>query len=119
MDIQRLKFAWARGARIQMDRCLDSVPQWQDTNSPHFGNACNWRIHPDDAHLEYGPISSALRESVLGQGNALAAEAVWIASTLFEDATLPHFYPLCHENGYELVGFLHLFLAELLADEGL
>jgi hypothetical protein len=76
------------------------------------------RIHPDDEHLQYGPISTALRE--------------FAASLPIEDKTargLPIFlvprtltwYNLAR-NGFDSkahrVTFL-LLLAEALADEGL
>lgn len=57
--MSRLVFAAARGARIEKKFqgvwCLEI---WIDTSkAPLF----EFRIHPDDEHLAYGPISTALR----------------------------------------------------------
>lgn len=78
MDIQRLKFAWAHGARIQRDykvigymgKGWKPSPKddgWRDAD-PYLshlgviGAPETWRIHPDDEHLQYGPVSAALRD---------------------------------------------------------
>ena len=58
--MSRLLFAAARGARIQ-SRWVDGT-QWQTTSQFMFVDGMRYyRIHPDDAHLAYGPISTALR----------------------------------------------------------
>ncbi len=70
MNLQRLKFAWARGAHIQVQIKpeFDRGSKWSgdaDTTPPasmkeyHEGRY-NYRIRPKDAYLEYGPLSSAL-----------------------------------------------------------
>jgi len=112
--INPILMAAARGARIQVlcddweeDRC---VMVW-DLQQPQQ----DYRIHPDDMHLMYGPISSALRE----------------ASTVpyIESKQLPHFLSAIAIDYYAQpwVGYdsdLHralflLILAEELMYEGL
>ena len=77
----------------------------------------NYRIHPDDSHLQYGPISTALRfnaesavpDDMLGFGDELGTWVVdygdWCA------------YSDCDYRLHRSL-FL-LILAEALADEGL
>lgn len=109
--MSRLLFAAARKARIQEKRQFGSewvntvcvvLPDYEVT--PH-------RIHPDDAHLQYGPISTALREV------ALTGDC--------DDADIPHIrITMLKEDGYsdstedQRCVFL-LILAECLAEEGL
>ena len=63
-DYTRIKFAFARGARLQFRRLQDEKDWWYPsrTLSPDAVTV-EYRIHPDDEHLQYGPVSSALRES--------------------------------------------------------
>jgi hypothetical protein len=59
--MSRLLFAAARGARIQaLDKNLGAI---LSSHAPlELSNDKRpYRIHPDDAHLQYGPISTALR----------------------------------------------------------
>ena len=61
--MSRLLHAAARGARIQEQRQFGS--KWVDTVCiviPDY-EVTPQRIHPDDAHLQYGPISTALRKN--------------------------------------------------------
>jgi hypothetical protein len=43
--------------------------KWKPTHfiawSDHYTDEYQFRIHPDDAHLAYGPISTALREAAV------------------------------------------------------
>ena len=57
MNLQRLKFAYARGARIE---CRGFHREWCVTRAPSWSMVHEYRINPDDAHLEYGPLSTAL-----------------------------------------------------------
>ena len=88
----RQNFAAARGARIQIF-------------------VAETRIHPDDEHLQYGPISTALREM------ALTGE--------YEDGTIPYFsFEIEREGKYwestaDQRRVFCLILAEALADEGM
>jgi hypothetical protein len=78
-----------------------------DNTDTHY----DYRIHPDDEHLQYGPISTALREV------ALTGDC--------EDADVPYCrVEIEREDGYwesteeQRCVFL-LILAEALADEGM
>ena len=60
-SIPVLLHAAARGARLQ---CMYDSRGWQSTSSmPRGLRGIEYRIHPDDAHLRYGPISSVLYEA--------------------------------------------------------
>ena len=89
----RQNFAAARGARIQIF-------------------VAETRIHPDDAHLQYGPVSTALRE--------MAADDSWNPSLYrvlaISAATAFRVYFGGVREDYPL---FYLFLAEFLADEGM
>ena len=74
-------------------------------------NAHAYRIHPEDAHLEYGPISTLLREMAL-TGDCDGADIPYIRTTLLT------------EEGYwksteDQQCVFCLILAEALADAGL
>ena len=116
--MSRLLFAAARGARIQINGFTATVPSWYDSHKWSSMHESVLRIHPEDEHLQYGHISTALRE--------------FAASLPIEDKTarglpiflVPHtltWYNLAR-NGFDSkahrVTFL-LILAEALADEGL
>ena len=94
--MSRLLHAAARGARIQIF-------------------VSETRIHPDDEPLQYGPVSTALREMTLDKtlwkSNwewSLASSATCEFASGIDAATLATDYPL-----------FYLFLAEFLADEGM
>lgn len=112
-NTQRLKFAHARGARIE----CNTIPfkEWQITTAPMWREGLTYRIHPDDADLEYGPLSTAMIETVTKLETTVAFNpATAIACALF---------PELGDEWWELDGddrlMQFLFLAELLADEGL
>jgi hypothetical protein len=74
-----------------------------------------YRIHPDDDHLQYGPISTALREMALdktlwksGWEWSIASSATCEFASGIDAPTLAADYPL-----------FYLFIAEFLADEGM
>jgi sensor histidine kinase regulating citrate/malate metabolism len=111
--MSRLLFAAARGARIQ-SQWRDSL-QWQTNNQFVFIDSMrHYRIHPDDEHLQYGPVSTALREMVEDHkynsswehflANAAANEFTEFFDSRFGEPDYPLFY---------------LILAEALADSGL
>jgi hypothetical protein len=103
----RLLHAAARGARIQAHDCNN---RWITvTYAILIGQLDLYRIHPKDAHLEYGPISMALREAAEHDRPCAFCDVPNIA--ILTDAA----YKL---NGLERALFL-LILAEALADEGL
>ena len=93
---RRLLFASARGARLRIF-------------------VAETRIHPDDEHLQYGPISTALREMAI---NDLWPSKCWkcaIASSAANEFNVYLDSRWC-EPDYPL---FYLFLAEFLADEGM
>jgi hypothetical protein len=119
MNIDRLKFAWARGARIQarlkIDRKKDSL--WTTVGLPGWNSHTDYRIHPDDAHLEYGPLSSALRlEATTGEPLFYSPyrEMAW----LWVREYMENFGIDLREGANEIPSFM-LFAAEYLADMGL
>ena len=106
--MSRLLFAAARGARIEAlyQRCW--IPLTHISLEP---NAHAYRIHPEDAHLQYGPISTLLREMAL-TGDCDGADIPYIRTTLLT------------EEGYwksteDQQCVFCLILAEALADEGM
>ena len=115
--MSRLLFAAARGARIQFYGQYGDSHSWAEiTRIPLFEvRQGYYRIHPEDEALQYGPISTALREAaaagnawVLTSGNGRAAAA--IAETHKWDW---HTFPEEHRSLFLLL------VAEALADEGL
>jgi hypothetical protein len=99
---RRLLHAAARGARIQI-----FVAETAALAQPPL------RIHPNDEHLQYGPISTALREMAADDSwnpnfyRVLAVVAANEFTVYFDSRTGEPDYPL-----------FYLFLAEFLADEG-
>lgn len=116
--MSRLLFAAARGARIET-----MCDEWEEDRCVMVGDLQReklfYRIHPDDAHLAYGPISAALREK---------AEDVRLDSGFSRDI-LPYMdvcpqMPVAEAWYWFETSELHrslflLILAEALADEGL
>ena len=120
--MSRLLHAAARGARIQSQWCDAHTPiyqEWQTNNQFVFIDTMrHYRIHPDDAHLAYGPISTDIRNMrsidlhdeqmpILALGSACVCgldgtwAKDWQTQTVNERATAM------------------LILAEALADEGM
>jgi hypothetical protein len=118
--MSRLLFAAARGARIQvLGKNIHEF--WWNTQDFSKRHSHDYRIHPDDAHLQYGPISTSVR---------LMAETPWI--TGYPDNMLlpPHlgFNVCCDTKEQQLEyamssgnvkALFLLILSEALADEGL
>jgi len=109
--MSRLLHAAARGARIEC--WLLPQKKWIPAIAVRVADGLHidYRIHPADAHLQYGPISTVLREVALG-GDGKAADIPYVRV---------EFKP---EDGYwssteeQRIVFL-LILAECLADEGM
>ena len=106
--MSRLLHAAARGARIDVfHQC-----KWVSAIAVRtVDDLYNYRIHPDDAHLQYGPISTALREIAL-TGDCADADIPYIRVTM------------AREDGYwestaDQRRVFCLILAEALADSGL
>lgn len=128
MNIQRLKYAYARGARIQV-RAFGYVPPGKKENwatlrlVPIWDRDSVYRIHPKDQHLEYGPLSSAMR-SVGIHGieglTPLTADAYQVYQHITGGLHPTYYAEDCGAADPKEVGRMHaLFIAELLADEGL
>ena len=115
--MSRLLFAAARGARIQ----ATLAGQWStsplyEALRPSYNE--NRRIHPDDEHLQYGPISTAvleveMRELMSSQFPAVAVHAA-IACGLDSEWVVTWRTQGVGDRATAL-----LVLAEALADEGL
>ena len=116
--MSRLLHAAARGARIQYKSPIDrnwkasAFRLWPSLHDCKTADSL-YRIHLDDAHLQYGPISTALREMAEDYSwnpswEHYAAHAVEDRFTLLDRQHCETDYPL-----------FYLFLAEFLADEGM
>lgn len=111
--MSRLLHAAARGARIQ-SQWRDST-EWQTSGQIVLVDDMRYyRIHPDDAHLQYGPISTALREMAENDSWRSGWER-YLAHAAANEFT-EHFDSRQGEPDYPLY---YLFLAEFLADEGM
>ena len=98
------------GARIQMMYQRGWIP----AVAVRTDDVYKYRIHPDDAHLQYGPISTALRDMAEDDGTwrtDLRWNIAHIVANEFND-----YYDWQCEPDYPL---FYLFLAEYLADEGM
>ena len=110
--MSRILFAAARGARIQV--MYQRV--WIPATAVRTDDMYKYRIHPADAHLGYGPISTALRE--MAEDPALWTSKCWkwsIASSAAGEFNVYLDAWRC-EPDYPL---FYLILAEFLADEGM
>ena len=111
--MSRLLFAAARGARIQFYGQYGDSHSWAEiTRIPLFEvRQGYYRIHPEDEALQYGPISTALRDVALTDD--------------FDGADIPYIQvTLLGGDGYsdsteEQRCMFLLILAEALADSGL
>jgi len=107
--MSRLLHAAARGARIKwMNGRLQPVPYY---------------IHPDDAHLQYGPISTALREISQQDIHYLQDSTGVYEQAAIEDYAAYGELGYCWDKAMNATAmqkqlFL-LILAEALADEGM
>ena len=94
---------------------VDSGEQWQTTGQIVLVDDMRYyRIHPADEHLQYGPISTALRDMAEDDGTwrtDLRWNIAHIVANEFND-----YYDWQCEPDYPL---FYLFLAEFLADEGM
>ena len=113
--MSRLLFAAARGARIEKPHrdhwvetkfVLTTIGDWQ-------------RIHPDDAHLQYGPISTALRGaaakdfSIYEEHHKVYTYAAFEMADVYEASWNKKYEDELHRSLFLLI------LAEALADSGL
>ena len=110
--MSRILFAAARGARIEC--WLLPQKKWIPAIAVRVADGLHidYRIHPNDAHLQYGPISTALRE--------MAANVSWkrCSYRVLAIAAVNEFQ-FYLGGGREDYPLFYLFLAEFLADEGM
>lgn len=111
--MNRLLMAAARGARIEFPK--PDRTGWQQFCMRIDLQNDDCRIHPDDAHLEYGPISSTFIAwaSLAGSEHE---DFVSAARAIAEDTEADWAMCYCDELHRSL--FL-LILAEAVCDEGL
>ena len=106
--MSRLLHAAARGARIEWQTVYGA---WKVADDIDVTQSYPQRIHPADEHLQYGPVSTALRE--------MAEYYSWNPSWEHRvaHAAADDFAVKFHgEPDYPL---FYLILAEALADEGM
>jgi hypothetical protein len=109
--MSRLLFAAARGARIEGS--YKGFETWSSVSAVRLDNFYDYRIHPDDAHLQYGPISTALRNEALAEtwGVRWHCADAFIAEYMTGSPWLVH--------SFSDTRMFLLILAEFLADEGM
>ena len=111
--MDRLLFAAARGARIQNEfhNWSNGGNDWREADLNRLVGA---RIHPEDEHLQYGPISTALREKAefgpLDNETLLNGSIKWYAPVQKDEYGITDPF---HRSLFLLI------LAEALADEGM
>lgn len=112
--MSRLLHAAARGARIQYLGTVASLESFTVALVQHDPH--NYRIHPDDEHLAYGPISSCVRDEAMQEYRRYGGEytapygSFWLTMVDAHDA----------DRADDLTRSLFLLiLAEALADEGM
>jgi hypothetical protein len=124
--MSRLLHAAARGARIQT-KWVDSGDSWQATGQLVLVEDMRYyRIHPNDEHLAYGPISTEVRKAAEN-----IAKKAYLHDVLghYGLAAIDDYLSRSNEFGYcwdkamnatamQKQLFL-LILAEALADSGL
>ena len=123
--MSRQLHAAARGARIQ-SRWVKGT-QWQTTGQFVFVDGMRYyRVHPDDEHLQYGPISTEVRKAaetiekkaylhdVLGHYGLAAIDDYLSRSNEFSYCWNKTMNATANQKQLFL-----LILAEFLADEGM
>ena len=117
--MSRILFAAARGARVQ---ALDRNLSW--ISSSHCplelsNDTRPYRIHWQDEHLQYGPVSSALRVMAENLDPSERCFAGIAFDGLFK-VDWPCYDIMTYANADDLTRSLFfLILAESLADEGM
>lgn len=113
--MSRLLFAAARGARIQFYGFIANDYQWVESGRIPLPTPDYYRIHPEDAHLAYGPISSALRT----EAEDWTGGASWYLEPFIYAELNSTGWHHCREADDLTRSLFLLILAEALADEGL
>lgn len=105
--------AAARGARIEL---FGRDLKWHEAKAaPLKRHTFPYRIHPDDEHLRFGPISSALREM------AETGKDPYTLMGLLAKVVVNHErdFPLIFADEWDQNVLFLLILSEALAEEGL
>ena len=111
--MSRLLHAAARGARIEGS--YKEFDIWNSVSAVRFDNFYDYRIHPDDAHLQYGPISTALRKNAESFDARHTSGLPYIEGYfIFTNAEAD-----CLDADELHRSLFLLILAEALADEGM
>ena len=113
-ETQRLLVAASRGARVQVRWSL--VDDWEEASSVALHALRSQRIHPEDTHLQYGPVSTELRRRADGISDTVLTPYAWMADTWV------HYCAGMGSITYGKRGnylWLCAFAAELAADEGI
>jgi len=116
--MSRLLFAAARGAKIQT-KWVDSGDSWQTTGQIVLVDTMRYyRIHPEDEHLQYGPVSTDIRNmrSIDLHNEQLPHWALASACVCGLDGTWSKDWR--NQTANERATAM-LILAEALADEGM
>ena len=109
-ETQRLLVAASRGARIISGDCFTLMV------ALHVHRPGGQRIHPEDVHLQYGPVSTELRQRADESPDSSLTPYAWMADTWV------HY---CAGTGGISFGkggnylWLCAFAAELAADAGM
>ena len=107
---KRIAFAFARGARVQYFYQL----RWEEALSLNKSSSYEWRIHPADEWMQYGLLSTMLRNSAKDQPiREFDLLGGVVKFDLYFSSNVVPLVDQYHWRMYEL------FMAELLADEGL
>jgi len=115
--MSRLLFAAARGARVQRQQESLSGTIWWETVAIQWGLDEELRIRPDDEHLQYGPISTALRGMAIN--NQKPTESLYTVSGAITDWARDDKHSMRYDTIELHRSLFLLILAEALADEGL
>ena len=111
-----LLMAVARGARVQQNDQYDGLGEWADVRYGVATDVLWQRIHPDDDHFRFGPISTALREWAMGDRTPYPITTSESMARIFLLESLSDTFILL-DDGHRR---LHLLiLSEALAEEGL
>lgn len=119
--MSRILFAAARGARIQLFNKW--CGKWDTVGMVTIAaQGDTFRIHPKDAHLAYGPVSTALREAAENVPEWAQDVSSWVTTAIDSvilDDELGYAWAAWREYPLKTRSLFLLILAESLADSGL
>jgi hypothetical protein len=120
--MKRLLFAAARGARLQSQHFKDHPNYWEAARIVRLGDHDKidsdyvWRIHPDDAHRQYGPISTEFRTLAKNPPPSTSGGGPVVKEYINRYKAGDELYLFMQDADKSL--FL-LLISEVLADDGL